>query len=164
MGKRSGATNGEGTLEGAKAYRRGRGGGVADGAAPGQRGRPRRPPPVPKDLPQQAAVRAKPLKMGASCLRDMSPTILPNDRSLARNPKQTPVQMLMPHHERLAAMFTSAAAMQPQAARPPSRKNIFLSSACGCAAAAASIAVACNGPAITVAAAASAVSAASAPC
>ena len=48
--------------------------------------------------------------MGASCIRDMCSTILPNDRSWARHPKQSLVKMLMPYHERLAAVLASVAA------------------------------------------------------
>ena len=77
------------------------------------------------------AVRVRLLKMDAPCLRSLCRTILPKDRSWAREPKQSMVEMLMPHHERLglSAVFPSVAAdtpstlpapaaMQPPAARP----------------------------------------------
>ena len=51
----------------------GGGGAAADSAAARQRGRPRRPQPVPEDSrarPEEAAVRAMLIKMGAPCLRN----------------------------------------------------------------------------------------------
>ena len=101
------------------------------------RSRPRRPPPVTRPVPENSdeqadvrAVRARPLKMDTSCLRDICRPILPNDRSWARQPKQSLVEMLNQHHNRLTSVFMSVAAdtpgtlhaqaaMSPQAARPP---------------------------------------------
>ena len=83
------------------------------------RGRPRRPPPVPKDSAEQADGRARLLKMGTSCFRDMCSTIVPNYRSWARQPKQLLVETLMPHHERLAAVFVSVAADNPGTVHAP---------------------------------------------
>ena len=84
---------------------------------------------MPKDSDEQAdvrAVRSRLLKMGASCLRYMCSIILPNesDWSWVRQPKQSIVEMLLSHYERLAAMFASVAADTPdtlpaQAAMPP---------------------------------------------
>ena len=53
---------------------------------------------------------ARLLKRGASCLSNMCMTILPKDRSWACEPKQSVVEMLMPHHERLARVFARVAA------------------------------------------------------
>ena len=98
------------------------------GKAARQSAQGHRPPP--EDLAEQTDESARLLKMGAFCLRDMCRTILPNDRSWARQPKQLQLETLMLHHERLAAVFASIAAatpgtlpapaaMPPPAARPP---------------------------------------------
>ena len=101
--------------------------------------------------------------MGTPSLCDMCSPILPNDRSWAREPKQLLVKMLMPHHERLAAVFASVAADTPgtplhlqrlgcRRRQPGLRSNG--GAACCCASAAAASAVAGNGPAVAVAVAA----------
>ena len=109
------------------------------------RGRPRRPPPVLEDSrarPEEAAVHARLLKVDAPCLRNMCSTILPINRPrdglpLARRQKQSKVERLMQHHERLAAVFTSDApatasalppllpsqAMAPPATAPPQQPS-----------------------------------------
>ena len=92
---------------------------AADSAAAKPRGRPRRPPPV----PEEAAVSARLLKVVAPCLCNMCRTILPNNQPpvglpLARQRKQSLVEMLMPHHERLAAVFTSDAPATAPATQP----------------------------------------------
>ena len=97
-------------------------GAAADGAVSRPRGRPRRPPPVredsPEESPEQAAVHARLYKVDADSLRRMCLTILPNDGPWARRQKPSLVETLMPHHERLAPLFTCDAAMPPQAMAP----------------------------------------------
>ena len=124
MGNSSGAVNRGGRPAKASQPAWGEGGAAAaDSAAAKPRGRPRRPPPVPEDSPEEAAVRARLLKMDARCLRNMCRTILPNNRPpdglpLARQRKQSLVEMLMPHQERLAAVFTSDAPATAHAPPP----------------------------------------------
>ena len=83
MDKSSGAINRGGRPT--KASHHADGGGCAAAAASAAarpRGRPRRPPPVTEDSDEQAdvrAARARLLRMGASCLRDMCRTILPHN-------------------------------------------------------------------------------------
>ena len=83
------------------------------------------------------AVRVRLLKMDAPCLRSLCRTILPKDRSWAREPKQSMVEMLMPHHERLglSAVFPSVAADTPStlpapaAIQPPAARPLQLAAA-----------------------------------
>ena len=75
---------------------------AADIAAARPRGRPRRPQLVPEDSrarPEEAAVRARLLKVDARCFRNMCRTILPNNLPpdglpLAGRQKQSLVEML----------------------------------------------------------------------
>ena len=73
VGNSSGALSRGGRPTKASQPAEGEGGAAAaDSAAARPRSRPRRPPPVPEDSPEEAAVRARLLKMDARCLRNMS--------------------------------------------------------------------------------------------
>ena len=71
VGKSSGAMNRGGRPTKASQPAEGEGGAAAADAAAKLRGRPRRPPPVSEDSPEEAAVRARLLKMDVPCLRKM---------------------------------------------------------------------------------------------
>jgi len=73
-------------------------GGTAS-AAPKQLGRPRKPPPVDTDTPQQAAVRDRLIRLDAVNVQRLCSTLFPGDRSWTGKTKYQQVDMLMKHHD-----------------------------------------------------------------
>ena len=145
MGNSSGAVNRFGRTAKASQPADGkRGAAAADSAAGRPRGRPRRPPPVPEDSrarPEEADSGSRPRQvpqgertlppqhvpqnLADSMPNNRTPDCLPFARQRKQSLLDSLVEMLMQHHERLAAVFTSdapATAPAPpplQAALPP---------------------------------------------
>jgi hypothetical protein len=73
--------------------------GGAAAAAPKQLGRPRKPPPVDTDTPQQAAMRNRLIRLDAVNVQRLCSTLFPGDRSWTGKTKYQQVDMLMKHHD-----------------------------------------------------------------